>query len=280
MQNANLTNLAKVESGAGEGARRYCDKHAFTGDLTRRIAAKQGGLPVPPKIFVTPAAEWSSHASTLILAEIQNLSLPGQRPSVMLTGGRSALTLYSFWAKSPVFLAASNVDYYLGDERCVPAGHVESNSGMVTRHLFGQGMPAGCRFFPMTADGDKENLARDYEKILPERLDVLLLSVGEDGHVASLFPGTAALEEQTRRVVQVWGPKPPHDRLTITPRVIRSARAVFLLAQGEQKAKLLGRVLAGGEAGSLPIALAMDATWLLDTPIPGANEMRMNSGFR
>ena len=264
----------------GEGARRCCDKHASTGDLTKRIAAKQGGLPVPPKIFVTPAAEWSSHASTLILAEIRNLSLPGQRPSVMLTGGRSARALYATWSESPEFFATGNVDYYLGDERCVPSGHAESNSGMAMRDLFGQGMPPGCRFFPMTADGDKESLARDYEKILPERLDVLLLSVGEDGHVASLLPGDTALEETTRRVVQVWGPKPPHDRLTITPRVIQSARAVFLLAQGEQKAKLLGRVLAGGEAGSLPVALAMDATWLLDTPISGANETRMNSGLR
>lgn len=224
---------------------------------------------MPPTVLVIPTAEWSKQACELILAEIRSLSLRGPRISVMLTGGRSARALYAAWAGSPAFLATGNVDYYLGDERCVPASHGESNSGMVMRDLFGRGMPPGSRFFPMAADGDKERLAQDYEKILPARLDVLLLSVGEDGHVASLFPGGAALKEKNRRVVPVSGPKAPHDRLTITPSVIRSARTVFLLAQGEQKAKLLGSVLAGGEAGSLPVALAMDATWLLDAPIFG-----------
>lgn len=216
-----------------------------------------------------PAAQWAGAASALILSEIRNLSLRGQHSSVMLTGGRSARALYAAWAGSTAFHSTGNVDYYLGDERCVLADHSESNSGMVMRDLFGRGVPPGCRFFPMAADGDRESQSRDYEKILPERLDVLLLSVGEDGHVASLFPGDEALSEESRRVVPVSGPKVPHDRLTITPNVIRNARSVFLLAQGPQKAKLLERVLAGGEARSLPVSLAMDATWLLDTPIAG-----------
>lgn len=224
---------------------------------------------MPPKMVVAPTSEWAGHASSLILDEIRSTSLRGQRPAVMLTGGRSARALYVAWAGSPAFHSTGNVDYYLGDERCVPADHEESNSGMVMRDLFGRGMPPGCRFFPMAVDGDKESRARDYEKILPERLDVLLLSVGEDGHVASLFPGDEVLSEESRRIVPVSGPKAPHDRLTITPNVIRNAWSVFLLAQGPQKAKLLERVLAGGEARSLPVSLAMDATWLLDTPIAG-----------
>jgi 6-phosphogluconolactonase len=187
----------------------------------------------------------------------------------MLTGGRSARAVYAEWAGSPVFHAVDNVDYYLGDERCVPFRHEESNSGMVTRELFGRGLPPGCRFFPMAIHGDKEVFALSYEKIMPDRLDILLLSAGEDGHVASLFPGSSALAENGRRVVPVSGPRAPHDRLTITPNVIRNARVVFLMAQGEQKARVLERVLAGGEARSLPVSLAMDATWLLDTPIVG-----------
>lgn len=222
---------------------------------------------MPLRMVVTSMIEWPHSASKLILAEIRNQSLGGRRPAVMLTGGRSARALYASWAKSPAFLAISDVDYYLGDERCVPVDHEESNSGMVMRDLFGRGVPPGCRFFPMATDGDKESRARDYEKMLPERVDVLLLSVGEDGHVASLFPGGAALNEESRRVMPVTGPKAPHERLTITPPVIRAARSVFLLAQGKTKAELLGRVLAGGAAASLPVALAMDATWLLDTPI-------------
>lgn len=224
---------------------------------------------MPPTLIVFSPDEWPRRVCELILGKIRSISPRGQRPTVMLTGGRSARALYVAWAGSPAFHSTGNVDYYLGDERCVPADHEESNSGMVMRDLFGRGMPPGCRFFPMAVDGDKESRARDYEKILPERLDVLLLSVGEDGHVASLFPGDEVLSEESRRIVPVSGPKAPHDRLTITPNVIRNARSVFLLAQGPQKAKLLERVLAGGEARSLPVSLAMDATWLLDTPIAG-----------
>lgn len=222
-----------------------------------------------PNLVVCSPLDWARISVEEVSASIVSASYPGERPSVMLTGGRSARALYAAWAASSAFLATVNVDYYLGDERCVPVDHSESNSGMVMRDLFGRGVPPGCRFFPMAADGDRESQSRDYEKILPKRLDVLLLSVGEDGHVASLFPGDEALSEESRRVVPVSGPKAPHDRLTITPNVIRNARSVFLLAQGPQKAKLLERVLAGGEARSLPVSLAMNATWLLDTPIAG-----------
>ncbi len=201
------------------------------------------------------------------MAAIADITLCGARLTVVLTGGRSARLLYKEWSKFPEFSSTRNVDFFLGDERCVPVDHEQSNSRMVMRDLFGGGVPPGCRFFPMAIEGDKESRARDYEKMLPERVDVLLLSVGEDGHVASLFPGDAVLKEESRRVVPVTGPKAPHDRLTITPGVIRSARSVFLLAQGKVKAELLGRVLAGGAAASLPVALAMDATWLLDRPI-------------
>ncbi|TXI91384.1 MAG: 6-phosphogluconolactonase, partial [Burkholderiaceae bacterium] len=156
---------------------------------------------VPPEILVAPRAEWPNYVSKLILAEIRKRSLGGRRAAVMLTGGRSARVLYAAWARSPAFLSTGDVDFYLGDERCVPADDEESNSGMVMRNLFGDGVPPGCRFFPMATEGDKGSRARDYEKMLPERVDVLLLSVGEDGHVASLFPGGAALNEESRRVM-------------------------------------------------------------------------------
>ncbi|TXI89834.1 MAG: hypothetical protein E6Q34_09920, partial [Burkholderiaceae bacterium] len=92
---------------------------------------------MPPTIVVFPVAEWGKHASALIRNEIRKLSVGGKSTSVMLTGGRSAQALYAAWAKSPDFLAIGDVDYFLGDERCVPADHEESNSGMVMRDLFG-----------------------------------------------------------------------------------------------------------------------------------------------
>ena len=79
---------------------------------------------------------------------------------------------------------------------------------------------------------DHEEAARKYEQMLPLSIDILLLSVGLDGHIASLFPMNHVLQEKTRSVISVVGPKPYPKRLTVTQHVIKSAKSVFLFAQG------------------------------------------------
>jgi 6-phosphogluconolactonase len=189
----------------------------------------------------------------------------------MLTGGRSAERLYRVWSELPDFQSLKGVRFYFGDERCVPADHPESNYGVVMRSLFQRGVPAGCSIFPMDgADPDRDAAARRYDEALPEKMDVLLLGVGEDGHIASLFPGSEALHETGRRVVPVVGPKLPRERLTITPPVISRAGSIFVLAAGAAKAAVLSDLLAapGNDALKLPARLALHATWLLDTALP------------
>jgi 6-phosphogluconolactonase len=224
---------------------------------------------VSPRVLIFPPEEWARCSADLIQASIESVSRERTRCSVMLTGGRSAAALYGAWSQLLAFNKLPNVDFYIGDERCVPPDSPESNSGLVMSTLFAPGVPPGCRFFIMDSVSDeRESAARQYENILPNKLDVLLLSVGEDGHIASLFPGSDLLWEKKRRVAPISGPKYPWERLTITPPVIGDAGSVFLLAQGERKAKVLSRVLEGSmDTEALPVGLAMNATWLLDVPI-------------
>ena len=101
--------------------------------------------------------------------------------------------------------------------------------------------------------------------MLPESLDILLLSVGLDGHIASLFPQSSALNEKTKSVVSVVCPKPPPERLTVTPRVVQSARTTFLFAQGKEKGRILAKALVQpDDTVSLPVRLVIDSTWILD----------------
>lgn len=112
---------------------------------------------------------------------------------------------------------------------------------------------------------DREAAAREYERLLPDALDVLLLGMGPDGHTASLFPGSPALDERERRVVPAASPVPPVPRLTITPPVIGRARRVAVLVVGADKAPMVARALEGPLVPrALPVQLAAGAHWFLD----------------
>lgn len=190
--------------------------------------------------------------------------------NVILTGGRSAERLYAAWSGVPALRQLTSVRFYFSDERCVPPDHSESNYGMAMRTLFQYGVPADCSVFRIEADDpDHEAAALRYGNVLPNTIDVMLLGVGEDGHIASLFPGSAALHETDRRVVHITGPKPPYDRLTITPQVIAQAKSVFVLATGPTKAAVLGKARQkSADFDALPARLALNSTWLLDAELP------------
>ena len=112
---------------------------------------------------------------------------------------------------------------------------------------------------------DLETATQRYADLLPDLIDVLLLGVGEDGHIASLFPNNASLQERKRRVIPITGPKPPFKRLTITLQVIAKTRSVFMLATGSAKVAILCSVLNNpNDIATLPERLALGGTWLMD----------------
>ena len=158
------------------------------------------------------------------------------------------------------------VQLYWGDERCVPPDDAASNYGMAVASLLGRVPIPPDRVHRLEAErADRDAAAREYEQILPGQLDVLVLGMGADGHTASLFPGSAALDEHVRRVIPVTGPKPPIERLTITPLVIAAARRVAVLVTGAGKATMVARALQGPvRPRDLPVQLALGGTWFLD----------------
>lgn len=217
-------------------------------------------------------ASWPSMAAALVQSRIDSILRLQEQCSVMLTGGRNAERLYGVWSEFSEFQLLKGVRFYFGDERCVPRNHPESNYGMVMKSLFGRGIPPGCSTFPMDGtDPDRDAAARRYDKVLPDNIDLLLLGVGEDGHIASLFPGSPALHEKNRRVMPVVGPKLPNERLTITPPVINHAGEIFVLAAGATKAAVLSDLIAapGDDVVMRPARLVIHANWLLDTALPG-----------
>jgi 6-phosphogluconolactonase len=200
--------------------------------------------------------------------------LGGEIGNAIAARGSCALALAGGKTPEPVYrtLAASRdvdwakVDLYFSDERAVPPEHPESNFGMVSRALVSRAPVGPDRVHRMEADrADRDQAARDYERVLPPSLDVLVLGIGQDGHTASLFPGSAALAERRRLVLPVVGTKPPPERLTITPPVIESARKIAVIATGADKALVVARAIEGPLAPlDVPAQLARRGHWFLD----------------
>jgi 6-phosphogluconolactonase len=160
------------------------------------------------------------------------------------------------------------VHIFFGDERAVPPDHADSNYRMAKESLLDRVAIPPAQVHRIQAESaDREAAARAYEALLPDAIDVLVLGIGEDGHTASLFPGSAALRETERRVLPVVGPKPPPERLTITPPVVLSARHRIVLAAGSGKADAIARALDGPwDPEKTPIQLAKRGAWFVDPP--------------
>ena len=203
--------------------------------------------------FDAAAAAWIEQKIDRVLSESEHCHL-------MLAGGSTPLAVYDRLAGMDE-IPWSRIRIYFGDERCVPSNSSENNAYTVLARLFPLGVPADTLVYPMCAEMDPDAAASAYASLLPDRVDILLLGVGEDGHTASIFPGSAALDEEARLVMPVIGHKIPLQRLTITPPVIRKARFLLLLARGEGKADAVRWAL--GE-GHVPAALAAHGDWFLD----------------
>jgi 6-phosphogluconolactonase len=203
---------------------------------------------------------------------------------LVLTGGRIASAIYEAVAASPArdALDWSRVELWWGDERFLPSGHPDRNETQARSALLNRVPLDPARVHPMPAsdgpDGnDPEAAAARYAEELAraakpgsERLphfDVLLLGVGEDGHVASVFPEhPVAYEHRTVSAVR-GSPKPPPIRTTLTLPTINTAEEVWLTAAGNDKAGAVGMALTGAGPVQLPAAGVRGLSrtlWLLD----------------
>jgi 6-phosphogluconolactonase len=215
------------------------------------------------RCFASFGEDWRYLATKEIRSAVDLSIIKNGKCTMMLTGGNTARILYRYWHECKTW-DRYNIIFFIGDERCVPLSHPESNSGMVLRTLH---PPDGsAHLFDIgVKDNDYEKIANQYEEGLPESIDVLLLSVGEDGHIASLFPNSDALEETERKYVPIRSKKYPEKRITITPRVIKAAKSVFLLVIGEKKGKIMSQMIGSkGGVDALPVELAINRTWIFD----------------
>lgn len=229
-------------------------------------------------------------AAARMVTRLVDVQSTGRAPSLVLTGGTIAARTYRAVADSPAHAAVdwSRVDLWWGDERFLPAGDPERNETLARDALLDRVPVQPDRVHAMpAADGpagdDPDQAAADYAEELrraarPEDhgavpvFDLLLLGMGPDGHVASLFPEHPELYD-ARAVTGVRGaPKPPPTRLSMTFPTLLSAREVWFLVSGADKARAVRLALSGAGRMQVPAAGVhgrQRTLWLLDRDAAG-----------
>lgn len=179
---------------------------------------------------------------------------------VALAGGVTPRAMYSHLASHATTdeVPWSRVEVFFGDERDVPQDDSDSNFHMAQRSLFDHTPIDWERIHPMRADAaDLDAAVAEYEQLIRASLpageggvpqfDLILLGLGTDGHVASLFPGTAGLDEQEKLVTSCHIPVLGRNRMTVTFPLINAARHVLFFVTGDDKAETVKRVVHDGD---------------------------------
>jgi 6-phosphogluconolactonase len=186
-----------------------------------------------------------------------------QPRTIALSGGGTARACYEALAgRSGIDWSAVTVLF--GDERLVPADHPDSNEGMARQELLDHVRVGGVHSLVGLGADAYDALLRELETI-----DLVHLGLGVDGHTASLFPGSAALEETNRLVVRTSTQQPPMvDRLTLTLPAIALAKHVVFTVEGVGKADAWRRVQRGDDLPATRVT-APRVTWLVGTSLAG-----------
>jgi 6-phosphogluconolactonase len=227
-----------------------------------------------PEVTIDLRKELANECATRLESAAEEAIAARGRFACAVPGGSVAETCFPAFAQAAVDWSRTHV--FWGDERAVPPSDPQSNYGFAWHAWLRHVAIPRDRIHGMAADSaDLDRAASAYDQEFrqtlgdPPRLDLILLGVGPDGHVCSLFPGHPALDERTRCAVGVEGaPKPPPRRITLTLPAIRGARIIVVCAFGDEKADAVREALGGQAAGTSPLALATRdhprVVWLLD----------------
>ena len=205
------------------------------------------------KLHVLSTEEDVFQAAARFVADVaQQCSDIQGRFTIALSGGSTPRRLYRLLASSPITdaMAWDRWHIFWGDERCVPPDHHDSNYRMARETLLdhipvpeNQVHRMRGESLPHEAAEEYEGLVRDVFQTPAPSFDLILLGIGEDGHTASLFPGTTALQEQDRLIVDNWAPDLEAHRITFTLPLINAAKTIAFLDTDESKAEVLRSVL-------------------------------------
>jgi 6-phosphogluconolactonase len=216
-------------------------------------------------IVVVDGPKQAAHeVARLIAADIERVVAAREWCWIALSGGHFAAPIYEDLAKYAV--PWSQVEFFFTDERCVPPSHPSSSYGEAVDRLFTNPRIEGHQVHRIEAERpEREAVLEEYERELPEQFDIVLLELGLDGHVASLFPNSPALGETERRIALVECEQKPRWRMTLAPSVLAGAERTYVVGCGRERAPIVQRALSEDtDPRDVPARVCADGVWILD----------------
>jgi 6-phosphogluconolactonase len=232
-----------------------------------------------PEIFVAKDPGELSQRAAASLSESISRSIAARGVCLIaLAGGETPRSVYRLLGRDPL---RSSIDWehvhlFFGDERMVPPDDPASNYGMVVKELVSCIRIPHANVHRIRGEAPADDAAREYETDLQQwaeggllRFDVVLLGIGEDGHLASLFPETVSLTEVARMAMGYFVPKLNSWRVTLTFPVLRNAREIVFLATGSRKAAMVATIIESTDPQTDVPATMLGPTrgrvhWMLD----------------
>jgi 6-phosphogluconolactonase len=237
----------------------------------------------PPnfEVRVLPDADEAARAAALEIFHAAGDAISNRGVfRIALSGGTTPVRLFRMLAEPPYRDRPdwARTQFFFVDERCVPSDDARSNYRLAKEHLLDPLQVPAENVFRMRGEDDPRHAAAEYESVLERefggrdsvpRFDFVLLGLGTDGHTASLFPGTRAIEERERTVVANWVPQQNEWRLTLTLPVLNASRwDVFLVTGAEKSAVVASAVERKKGSHELPASLVRpekgSLIWIVD----------------
>jgi 6-phosphogluconolactonase len=235
-------------------------------------------------LLVNDLEEMARRAAEMIVQAGQKAIAKSGRYMLALSGGHTPKPIFRCLAMSTLNsqLDWSRVHIFWTDERCVSPDHPDSNYGAASKELL-KHVPAKHVFRMQGELSEPKQAALEYEKTLMQefgikdgeipRFDLILLGLGEDGHVASLFPGSSVLDESKRLTVAPYVPQLKSHRITLTIPVLNHARCCLFVVSGQSKCRIFKQVRDRDNQDIMLPAHAVKGriTWLVDNATAGLN---------
>ena len=232
----------------------------------------------PEVVVLDDPADLARHVAAALLDLLEHVQGTGGVPSVTLTGGTIADAIHREVARQAVGRNVEwrRVELWWGDERFVPGDDAERNAGQARAAWLSHVDVDPARVHEMPASDEEyvgvvdaaSSYAREVHTHGGGPFDLVMLGIGPDGHVASLFPGMAQLDvDDTVAVAVTDSPKPPPQRVSLTFPALNRARQVWFLASGAGKAQAVSRALAGADRHETPASGVQGrerTVWFLD----------------